>query len=538
MPAIRKALSTAAFLFIVAAGCSSGPAPAEVEKQVQTRVTELETRDVAVRSERLIHRGAVVGFYKARQGKPAWEEKEGKQIILAIRGVGADGLDPADYHMKAIEDLIQQRKEGTSAEVEGDLDVLLTDAVAGMVDHMKYGRVRPASVNPAWNMDPRDGAPPLEETLKKVQSSSDIGEAIEHSRPDHFIYKGLVKELAQMKNVVTMGGWPTVPAGPTIKPGGIDSRIQAVRKRLSVSGEFRGEPGKPGTDPNYYEPELVDAVKLYQARHRLEETGLVDKLTVASMNVPAAARAGQVRANLERARWVLSDLPDKFMLVNIPAFKAYLIQGGKNVWEARTQVGEEGKETPTFRALMRTVVLNPDWTVPHSIIVNELLPDGLASIRKKGLRFYDGSGNEVDPGSVDEGDLDRLSLKQPPGPKNALGRVKFLFPNKYAIYLHDTPSRHLFATNVRTFSHGCIRLENALDLAKTLLKPQGWDEERIQEAVAGGETENITLKDPFPVLIVYWTVSVGASGETRYAMDIYSQDTKLLTALDSPIRRA
>jgi L,D-transpeptidase YcbB len=538
MPAIRKALSTAAFLFIVAAGCSSGPAPAEVEKQVQTRVTELETRDVAVRSERLIHRGAVVGFYKARQGKPAWEEKEGKQIILAIRGVGADGLDPADYHMKAIEDLIQQRKEGTSAEVEGDLDVLLTDAVAGMVDHMKYGRVRPASVNPAWNMDPRDGAPPLEETLKKVQSSSDIGEAIEHSRPDHFIYKGLVKELAQMKNVVTMGGWPTVPAGPTIKPGGIDSRIQAVRKRLSVSGEFRGEPGKPGTDPNYYEPELVDAVKLYQARHRLEETGLVDKLTVASMNVPAAARAGQVRANLERARWVLSDLPDKFMLVNIPAFKAYLIQGGKNVWEARTQVGEEGKETPTFRALMRTVVLNPDWTVPHSIIVNELLPDGLASIRKKGLRFYDGSGNEVDPGSVDEGDLDRLSLKQPPGPKNALGRVKFLFPNKYAIYLHDTPSRHLFATNVRTFSHGCIRLENALDLAKTLLKPQGWDEERIQEAVAGGETENITLKDPFPVLIVYWTVSVGASGETRYAMDIYSQDTKLLTALDAPIRRA
>ncbi len=534
MPAIRRAISSVAFFFIVAAGCSSGPAPAEVEKHVQTRVSALETSDAAVGSERLIHRGAVVRFYKARQGKLAWEEKEGNQIILAIRGVGADGLDPADYHLKAIEALVLRRKE-KSAEVEGDLDVLLTDAVAGMVDHMKYGRVRPPLLNPAWNMDPRDGAPPLEETLKQVQSSSDLSEAIGRSRPDHFIYKGLVRALSVMKNVVAMGGWPTVPPGPSIKPGATDPRVATVRQRLSVSGEFQG---KPGSDPDFYEPALVDAVKLFKARHRLGDNGIIDKLTVAAMNVPAAARAGQVRVNLERARWVLSDLPDKFMLVNIPAFKAYLIHGGKNVWEARTQVGEEGKETPTFRALMRTVVLNPDWTVPQSIIVNELLPDGLASIRRKGLRFYDGSGNEVDPGSVDEGDLDRLSLKQPPGPKNALGRVKFLFPNKYAIYLHDTPNKHLFANNVRTFSHGCIRLENALDLARTLLKPQGWDEERIQETVASGDTENIALKDPFPVLIVYWTVSVGASGETRYAMDIYNQDAKLLMALDAPIRRA
>ncbi len=533
MTTIRRIISAVTFFFVVA-GCSSGPAPAQVEKQVQTRVTELATSDAAVRNERLIHRGAVVRFYKARQGKPAWEEKEGSQVILAIRGVGADGLDPADYHLKVIEELVLKRKEGTNAELEGDLDVLLTDAVAGIVDHMKYGRVRPASVNPAWNMDPRDGAPPLEETLKQVQSSGNVGEAIEHTRPDHFIYKGLVKELAQMKSVVAMGGWPTVPAGPTIKRGGIDSRIPTVRKRLSVSGEFQGQ---PGSNPNLYEPELVDAVKLFQARHRLAESGLVDKLTVAAMNVPAQARAGQVRVNLERARWVLSDLPDKFMLVNIPAFKAYLIQGGKNVWEARTQVGEEGKETPTFRSLMRTVVLNPDWTVPRSIIVNELMPDGVAALQKKGLRLYDGNGNEVDPGSVNRDDLDRFTIRQPPGPKNALGAVKFLFPNKYDIYLHDTPSKHLFDNNVRTFSHGCIRLENALDLAKTLLEPQGWDEGRIQEAIASGEKQDVNLKDPFPVIIVYWTVSVGASGETRYAMDIYNQDPKLLMALDAPVQR-
>jgi murein L,D-transpeptidase YcbB/YkuD len=229
----------------------------------------------------------------------------------------------------------------------------------------------------------------------------------------------------------------------------------------------------------------------------------------------------------------LGGLKGDFVLVNLPAFKAYLIQGGQNVWEARTQIGEEAKQTPTFRAQMKTVVFNPDWTVPKSIIVEEILPDiqaGKDGLGSRGLKVYDNSGNEVNPSSVD---LETAVVKQPPGPKNALGQVKFLFPNKYSIYLHDTPSQHLFDSEVRTFSHGCIRLDNAMDLAHVLLKGQ-MDRVQIANAVASGETKEVALqREPF-VLIVYWTVSVGASGEVRYAEDIYHQDQALLNRLNAP----
>jgi murein L,D-transpeptidase YcbB/YkuD len=278
---------------------------------------------------------------------------------------------------------------------------------------------------------------------------------------------------------------------------------------------------------------LLAAVKLFQARHRLNEDGIIDKTVTDAMNVSASERAAQIRVNLERARWVLGGLKGDFVLVNLPAFKAYLIQNGQNVWEARTQIGEEAKQTPTFRAQMKTVVFNPDWTVPKSIIVEELLPEiqaGKDALASRGLKVYDSNGNEVDPSSVD---LETATVKQPPGPKNALGRVKFLFPNKYSIYLHDTPSQHLFDSEKRTFSHGCIRLDNAMDLAQILLRGQ-MDRVAISNAVASGETQDVALQRKPYVLIVYWTVSVGAAGEVRYADDIYHQDQALLNLLNTP----
>ena len=541
MLTIRTAFVTRVVVLSAALSCSltacgrSGPTPEEVAQQFQGRVASLERAGISVRDERMLERGAVAKFYQDRQTKAAWEEKDRMEIVNSIRGFAADGLDPADYHLKTIEALLEQRKTEPTAEIEGDLDVLLTDAVAGMVDHMRYGRVRPVTLNPAWNVDPREDAPPLDQTLREIQASGNVAEALAGARPNHFIYQGLVKELARLKEIAAKGGWPAVPAGKSIKPGAVDPRVPSVRARLAASGEFQGE---SGSDPTRYEERLVDAVKAFQAHHRLNEDGIVDKGTVAAMNIPVEERIGQVMANMERSRWVLHGLSDEFMLVNIPAFKAYLIRGGRNIWEARTQVGEEGKETPTFRAMMRTVVLNPDWTVPQSIIVNEIMPamaKGRNVLAQQGLRAYDENGNEV---SV-RGDLpDGVTLKQPPGPKNALGKVKFLFPNKFAIYLHDTPNKRLFDNEVRTFSHGCIRLQNAMELAEVLLGQQGWGPDRIQEALASGETKNVNLEHPIPVLIVYWTVSVGATGEVRYGQDIYNQDPGLVAALTAPPRRA
>jgi murein L,D-transpeptidase YcbB/YkuD len=459
------------------------------------------------------------------------------KVVEAIKGVYADGLNPDDYHLATIQKLDEQRKHATTAELEADLDLLLTDAVAAIFDHVRYGKIRPRSLDPHWNVDPRDDMPPLEEQVGRVVGAKDPVAAVEAEKPDHFIYKGLVGALARMREIEKNGGWPAVPAGKAIKPGAADPRVPRVRARLAVSGEL--DPGAASDSSRRYDPKLAEAVKLFQSRHRLGEDGIIDKPTLEAMNVTAAERAAQVRVNLERARWVLGGLKDDFVLVNLPAFKAYLIQDGKNIWEARTQIGEEAKQTPTFRAQMRTVVFNPDWTVPKSIIVEEILPDiqaGKDGLGSRGLKVYDNRGNEIDPSSVD---LETATVRQPPGPKNALGKVKFLFPNKYAIYLHDTPSQGLFESDKRTFSHGCIRLDNALELAPVLLRGQaGWDRVKIANAIASGEMQSVELARKPYVLIVYWTVSVGATGEVRYTEDIYNQDQALLNHLNAPPKAA
>jgi murein L,D-transpeptidase YcbB/YkuD len=537
MFSIRRAALPAA-LFCILAGCgAAAPVPSDVTQRIQSRAVSLERSGIAIRGERLLQRQAVARFYNARKSMPAWEGRDAERIVAAIRGISADGLEPGDYHLKAIESLLG--REGRDPNLRGDLDVLLTDAVAGLIDHMRYGRVHPFQVNSAWNVDPRRGRPALERAIARIQSSRDVASAIAAERPDNFIYRGLAKELARLRKVVADGGWPKVRPGRTIRPGDVDRRIPSVRERLAASGEFHGV---PGSDEQRYETRLVDAVKRFQEGHRLSPDGVIGPGTIEAMNVPAQKRADQVRVNLERARWVAMWQENQFMLVNIPAFKAYLIRGGRNVWEARTQVGEEGKETPTFGAMLTDVVFNPEWTVPKSIVREEITRDlrsGRNVIAQQGLRVYDSRGREVDPKSVNwHSDDIPFTLKQPPGNRNALGRVKFLFPNDYDIYLHDTPNKRLFDSNVRTFSHGCIRLENALDLARILLRGQGWNERRIQTALASKAVHDVQLEKPFPVLIVYWTVSVGAGGDVKYAGDVYGQDPRVLAALDSEPKRA
>jgi murein L,D-transpeptidase YcbB/YkuD len=262
------------------------------------------------------------------------------------------------------------------------------------------------------------------------------------------------------------------------------------------------------------------------------------------MNVTAAHRVSQVRVNLERSRWVLGGLSDTFVLVNLPAFKVYLIRGGKLAWESRTQIGRIGRQTPAFRADMRYLVFNPDWTVPPTILAQDVLAPmrkGQDAVKRKGLTILDRQGRAVSPASIDWSTATPSNfpyvLRQPPGPNNALGRVKFIFPNEHAIFLHDTPSQELFSADERTFSSGCIRVEHALDLAPILLDGQpGWDASRIEAVVKSGRTETVYLDRPLPVLIVYWTVSVGASGTLRYAADIYRRDPVVLKALDAPLR--
>ena len=524
------------------AGCGpSGPARAAVTKRVQSRISSFDVGAV-VQGKKLTQPKAVEQVYAARKGNAVWPEPDdAKQIVRAIRGMEKDGLDPADYHLAAIEALLQKRETAPTADVAADLDILLTDAVAAMLDHVRFGRVRPSSLDPHWNVDPREGATPLEEEVARVAAAPSIETAIEGAKPDHFIYRGLKSALSDLREIEAKGGWPQVPAGKAVKPGTSSPRVPVIRSRLVASGELGGG----GSASAVYDRALQEAVKRFQARHRIESKGVIDKATVDAMNVTAGERVAQLRVNLERARWVLGGLQSDFLLVNLPAFKAYLIRGGKNVWEARTQIGEDAMQTPAFRAEMRTIVFNPDWTVPPTILAEEVL-EGMRKdesyLTRKELVVFDKDNQQVDASSVDWGSASAddfpYTIRQLPSEGNALGQVKFLFPNKYSIYLHDTPNKRLFESGERTFSHGCIRLENPLELAAILLEGQGgWTSAKIAETVQSDATENVELRNRLPVLIVYWTVSVGANGEVRYMNDIYNLDPPVVAALGATPRR-
>jgi murein L,D-transpeptidase YcbB/YkuD len=530
-------------LVVIASGCGgSGPSHAAVAGGIKARVRSLNTT-VAIHGEQLIAPEAVARLYQARDSKPLWTDaNDAEQIVSAIKSLEQDGLTPADYHLATIEAMLQERESAKTVDLEAELDLLLSDAVAGMLDHVRYGRVRPVSLDPKWNVDPREGASPLEEEVARIAATNSVTAAIDRAKSNHFIYRGLVGALAQLREIEAKGGWPAVPGGKSIPPGGSDPRVPAIRARLAVTGELGGGGESKAV---VYDRNLQRAVETFQARHRIDAKAVIDKATIEAMNVSAGDRVSQIRVNLERARWVLGGLQDDFVLVNLPAFKAYLIRGGKNIWEARTQIGDEAKQTPTFRADMRTVVFNPDWTVPPMIIADEVVKGMQKSktyLAEKKLVMFDKDNQEVDPGSIrwgsDTAENFPYTLRQLPGEGNALGRVKFLFPNKHSIYLHDTPSKQLFESDRRTFSHGCIRIENPLDLARVLLEGQdSWTSTKIENVLQTGKTENVELEHPIPVLIVYWTVSVGATGEIRFMDDIYSLDPPALAALNAPPRR-
>ncbi len=524
---------------VVASGSAQTPTS---DNAIRLLVEQLRINPASgVRGTPLLQPSAVAKFFETRDFTPAWKLPGGAtEMLKAIRAIEEDGLTPDDYHLKTITAALDAQTKAPSNDSAALLQILIADAAAAIIDHVRYGRVRPAALDARWNIDSRAGAPPVDIALDQLARSPAIDTGLEALKPNHFIYTGLKQALARMRATAAAGGWPTVTAGASIKPGAKDPRVALVRKRLAATGE---PAAATPPDSQVYDTDLQAAVKVFQADHRLTDDGVIGKGTIDALNVSAEARVGQLRVNLERARWIVGGLRDSFVLVNLPAFKAYLIRDRKNVWETRTQIGREARKTPTFRADMKYLVLNPDWTVPPTILAQDVLAGmrkGQNTIAKKGLTILDAQGRTIDPSTIDWKSATpqnfRYTLRQPPGENNALGRVKFIFPNEYSIFLHDTPSQELFASDQRTFSSGCIRVANALDLARVLLdgqrtRPDGWNAGKIQETIDTGQSQTVFLEDPLPVLIVYWTASIGAGGDLRFAKDVYGFDPPLLRAL-------
>jgi murein L,D-transpeptidase YcbB/YkuD len=286
-------------------------------------------------------------------------------------------------------------------------------------------------------------------------------------------------------------------------------------------------------------------VKRFQQRHGLTPDGAVGPGTLAALNVPVSARIDQIRVNLERSRWVLHEMVGEFVLVDVAGFSVSYFRNDAPVWTSKVIVGRPYRETPIFRSTITYVVFNPTWTIPPGILVKDKLPilrKDPGYLKRNNIRVIDASGREVNPNSVNwsrygAGNLPPYQLRQDPGDDNALGLVKIMFPNKYSVYLHDTPTKALFDKDERTFSSGCIRVQKAFELAELVLNdPVQWNQATMAEVVKAKAMKTVNLAKPVPVLLLYWTAQPTPDGQVLFRNDVYGRDPATLAALDSDFR--
>lgn len=457
-----------------------------LESVLAALIAVLLQQDV-VAGERICNTAAVRTFYTRREMQPAWDAEAIATLVHALDRLEEDGLEPKRYHRDAL----------LSVSDDSERDVLATDAFVTAAAHLSQGAVDPQFARPDWC-----APPPRLDVAAILQAALDdrtIEESLARVIVRHEGYLRLRRALAAYRELARNGGWPVVPPGRNLRTGSDDPRVLDVRKRL----------GAPG-DGTLFDGELEALVRHFQSHHGITEDGIVGPETLREMNVPAAARARQIAVNMERWRWMPEDLGARYVLVNIAAFRLDVIEGGRSVLAMKTVVGKEYTRTPFFAARIEEVIVNPWWNVPDSIAAKELWPK-----QRRDPSYFAREHMIVSNGRI----------RQRPGPWNALGSLKFNMPNRYDVYLHDTPAKTLFERPFRAFSHGCIRLERPLDLALLLLGDQPrWTKDAIENEIASGNERAIRLTAPQPVYVLYWTAWVGDDGHTEFHRDHYDRD--------------
>jgi len=477
-----------------------GTAAADARSVIAADLARLQRAGaVTVAGEQICAERSVLAFYKRRQNEPAWDEASIASLLRAIRRSTDDGLNPGDYHLAAIESLPPG----------GERDLLASDAFLLLGLHLTQGRVDPVSLIPQWCIPPR--RIDLAAGLQTALDAHDVEGMIDELAPHHPAYRRLREALALYRQIEASGGWPPVSPGIAMRLGDRGPRVIELRRRLAR---------EPSAVPDLFDDDLEAAVKDFQAHHGLTADGIAGVATLRELNVSAGARIRQIEVNMERWRWMPENLGDSYALVNIAGFRLGLFENERSVMTMKTIVGKNFWETPFFPAKITEIILNPSWYVPENIADGELRPK-----QRRDSSYYAREHIQVMPGG---------SLRQLPGPWNSLGRIKFNMPNRFSVYLHDTPAKQLFSMQTRTFSHGCIRIERPLDLAVYLLRgdPE-WNAEKLQTAIDAGVECTIRLKTPEPVYVLYWTAWAAEDGHIEFHRDVYNRDAALERALRS-----
>jgi murein L,D-transpeptidase YcbB/YkuD len=547
-----------AALLSVPAGAAEPDAPqALVTRTEAIRITiqdRLSAKFTTTTEVKKAEQGALVEYYAVPDQRLLWIDdhglnERGKAVIDEIKNADDYGLRASDYALPNPDEF--DGSDPKAADWLADAEIKISYAVLGYARDARGGRIVPARISP--NLDPQLVLPDPTEVIESIAIRSDPAAYLRSFQPDQPQFEALRQKLIELRGGKAETNKPTVtiPDGPLLKLGVEDEQVAILRKRLDMPAENRD--GTP-VEANKFDEQVRDAVRHFQLAHGAVPDGVVGSGTRRLLNggqrPPKAGSPAQIRTvliNMERWRWLPHDLGAFYVTVNIPEFMLRVVEDDQTAYTTRVVVGKPDKQTPIFSNEMQEVVFGPFWNVPTSIKIEEIRP----YLREEAAWFFGGggwntsvfdrhnlrvkiNGREVDPGAVDWSrfDIRNTEIYQPPGPGNVLGRVKFVFPNKHDVYMHDTPQKFLFANAVRAESHGCMRVQNPDQLAAVLLKhDQGWSQTKTELAIDTGYDQHVALQHKVPVYITYFTLKVNPDGSLSSYGDIYGHDARMAAAL-------
>lgn len=530
------------FLFVIQ---SSLHAQQTSEQFLREGLQSLEQgRNKTIKGTLLYQPDAVIRFYKLRSDKPAWIHAQGSawsSLLEAIASTEEHGLQADDYHFQVLQSLLNPSTfHAYSPSDSAALDIILSDAFLLIGTHLYQGKVRPSSVDRDWKIKSGREDASIEELVHQyLQQAGSIQGMLASFAPESPRYAGLINGLKTYQSLARIPDKsPIQIKNLPLRPDSNHVVIPEIRTRLSLLGYLQPYEVK---SMNVYDSVLQLAVKEFQRLHGLNADGLIGKNTLDQLNIPIGARIDRIKANLERMRWLPDLQAEKAVWVNAADQRMFLLSDRDTLFQARAIVGRVSRKTPSFQAAMNHLVFSPTWTVPPTILYNDVIPavrKDITYLAGKNMQVLSMSGEVVDPSSIDWKNIRRnfpYMIRQGPGPDNALGLVKFMFPNPYNVYLHDTPAKSLFAKDERTLSSGCIRIENPEQLAFLLLESQGWDKERIKTAMLGKREQTVRLEKPIPTTISYLTAWADGAGSLHFRADVYSKDPPLIKALQKKV---
>lgn len=482
-------------------------------------------------------------WYSKKVFRPFWIDSgvvswRAFELIEAIEDAYGHGLNPETYFLTPI----RKRLNSTDSKSLAELELLLMLAATTLSTDAKAGRMELRRIDAAEFSSVKFGRPELENILKEVIAHSDLGQAIANQFPRHKQYQKMKSALAAYRSIINEGDWTSVPsAGGPLKLGSSGPRVLALSQRLKETGDLPESSAIEET----FNTTLEEATRLFQKRHGIPATGEVHQQTFAALNISAKKRMETLLINLERWRWLARDFSEgKEVFVNIAGFELFALEGSTLELRMPVIVGKAFNATPVFSGHIQQIEFNPYWKVPQSIAGTEILPklkknpNYLADEHMKLFKAGSGYKSEISPNSilwntVSKAQMNRYTVRQEPGPWNALGFLKFIFPNPYSVYLHDTATRGLFSKHDRALSHGCIRVSSPVELAAFLLSTpkDNWNKDRVQELITMGGHQFVRLPKPVLLHLTYRTAWVDSDGTINFRPDVYKRDAKLVAVL-------